>query len=61
MQHNKSESSEKATRDSTVIQFYNRCCESAEVQRPWDSLHPVVQANFCEAVRIIHMIVYQGG
>jgi hypothetical protein len=58
---NKSESAEKATRDSTVIQFYNRCCESAEIKRDWYSLHPHTQMQFTAAVAYIHSVVYQGG
>jgi hypothetical protein len=57
---NKSESAERAERNSTVIEFYNRCAASAGIKREWHSLHPHNQMNFCEAVRIIHQIIYQG-
>lgn len=61
MQSNKSESAEKAERNSTVIEFYNRCCKSAEVPSHWDSLHPHVQMQFTQAVAYIHSVIYQGG
>lgn len=60
MQSNKSESAERAERNSTIIEFYNRCCESAEVKRPWDSLHPQTMMQFTQAVAYIHSVVYNG-
>lgn len=58
---NKSESQEKAHRNSTIIQFYNRCCESADVKRDWNTLHPNVQIQFTQAVSYMHRVVYHGG
>lgn len=58
---NKSESQEKAHLNSTIIQFYNRCCESAEVKRDWNSLHPQVQIQSTNAVSYMHQVVYNGG
>lgn len=46
MQQNKSESAEKAERSSTVIEFYNRCCTSAEIKREWCILNPITQQHF---------------
>lgn len=61
MDYYKSESAEKAERSSTIIEFYNRCCNSAEVHRPWHSLSPHTQQQFTMAVAYIHQVVYQGG
>jgi len=59
---NKSESQERAERNSTVVEFYNRCCESAGVnKREWNTLHPQVQQQFTQCVAYIHGVVYQGG
>lgn len=60
MQQIKSESQEKAERNSTIIQFYNRCCESANIKRDWNSLHLHTQIQFTQAVAYIHQVVYNG-
>lgn len=57
----KSESAKKAELNSTIIEFYNRCCQSAEVKRPWDTLHPQVMQQFTQAVAYMHRVVYNGG
>lgn len=52
---------EKAERSSTIIQFYNRCCESANIKRDWNSLHLHTQIQFTQAVAYIHQVIYSGG
>lgn len=49
-----SEAKEKAHRNSTVIEFYNRCCQSVEVKREWDTLDPHTQMQFTAAVAYVH-------
>jgi len=56
-----SESAEKAYRSSTVVEFYNRCCQSAEIKRDWNSLNPITQQQFTQCVAYIHQVIYTGG
>ena len=50
----------KATRDSTVVQFYDRCRKSAGKSLPWHMLPTQHQLMFTQAVDVIHQIIYQG-
>jgi hypothetical protein len=52
---------EKAQRNSTVVEFYERCCKSADVHRPFNTLNPITQQQFTKAVSYIHQVVYHGG
>lgn len=61
MQQTKSESAEKAECNSTVIEFYNRCCASAEIKREWHALNPITQQHFTHAVAYVHQVIYNGG
>lgn len=55
-----SESAEKAYRNSTVVEFYNRCTASAEIKRDWNSLSGITQQQFTQCVAYIHSVVYSG-
>ena len=53
--------SEKAEFNSSVVQFYDKCCASADVKRPWCTLHPQVQMQFTQAVAYMQHVVMTGG
>jgi hypothetical protein len=55
-----SESAEKAIRDSTVIEFFNRCSASAGNKREWFQLSPNEQMQFFQAAQVMHHIVFNG-
>lgn len=60
-QEERNESSEKAEFNSSIVQFYERCCKSADVQRPWHTLHQITQQEFSQAVAYMHHVVMTGG
>jgi len=60
MTYENSESAKKAERNSTVIDFYNQCCKSASIQRPWHSLQPMTQIQFTQCVAYINNVIYEG-
>lgn len=60
-QMERNETAEKAEFNSDIVQFYERCCESAEVKRPWHTLHPHVQMQFMQATAYIHQVIKFGG
>ena len=60
-QTERNESAEKAEFSSNIVQFYERCCQSADIKRPWHTLHPQVQYAFTNAVNVIHQVVVHGG
>lgn len=53
------EAEEKAERNSTVVEFYKRCCRSAERNDDWHTLPLQVQIQFTQAVAYIHSVVYR--
>lgn len=55
----RNESAEKAERNSSIVEFYDRCRKSADKSTPWHMLPMQVQLQFVQAVSIIHNIVYQ--
>ena len=57
-QQERSEHAEKAERNSTIVEFYDRCRKSADKSVPWHMLHPQQQMQFVQAVAIIHQIIY---
>jgi hypothetical protein len=57
----RNESAKKAEFNSTIVQFYEQCCKSADVKRPWHTLHPHVQMQFSAAASYIHNVVLHGG
>jgi len=59
-QQNKSDSAEKAIRESTIIEFYNRCCKSADKSPNWDNLDLRTQIQFTQCVAYIHSVIYNG-
>lgn len=58
-QEYRNESAEKAERNSSIVEFYDRCRKSADKSTPWHMLHPQQQMHFVQAVNIIHDIIYQ--
>ena len=59
-QEYRNESSEKAERNSSVVEFYDRCRKSAGKSVPWHMLPVQHQVQFVQAASIIHSIIYQG-
>jgi len=60
-QTERNETAEKAEFNSSIVQFYERCCKSAEVKRPWNSLHPHTQMQFTNAVAYMQQVIMYGG
>lgn len=60
-QTERNEHAEKAEFNSSIVQFYERCCASADVKRPWYTLHPQVQHNFTNAVAYMQQVIMNGG
>ena len=57
----RNESAKKAEFNSTIVQFYEQCCKSAALKRPWHTLHNHPHMQFTQAVAYIHNVVLHGG
>ena len=47
--------------DSTIIEFYNHCCEKACTVQQWNNLPPQIQIQFTQAVDFMQQVIYAGG
>ena len=52
------ESDPKAERNSSVVEFYDRCRKSADKSTPWHMLPVQLQMQFVQATQVIHSIIY---
>ena len=52
------ENDPKAERNSTIVEFYDRCRKSADKSVPWHMLPLQYQIAFTQAVDTIHKVIY---